>query len=461
MQIKHQILLLSILPLIVTCGIFGSSMLEQSQRLAEQQATLLEASFLESKRAELRNYVELATSMLEPLYAAHDADDDADDDADGIREAQTKAKALLAKLSYGGDGYFFALDLAGNNLVHPRQPELVGRNLLDITDAQGHHIISQLLAAAVSGDGFYRYVWRKPSTNQTTEKLGHVVVLPRWGWVIGTGTYLDDIQRVALQLRERSADNARSTMQRLALMGVALIAMVGVANWALNVSQQRFANRKLRLSMRRSHTLIEEERTRVACELHDGLSQMLVGAKYHLEAARQGAASHEHQPNFEQGLKELGRAIADVRLISSGLRPSDLDRADRLGLIPAIRELATGFGERTSTRLRLIDQLGDVPLPQAHTDALFRIAQEALANAEKHASARHVDIHMVRERKRLRLTVEDDGCGFEVKQAQRGVQGGLGLWTMRYRIEHLGGEFLLESRPGSHTVVSVSLPLKG
>lgn len=153
MELKHKILALTVLPLLLAIVAVGALVQYRAERLAEQQAALLEESLLASKRAELKHYVELALSSIEPLYANPRLPRE---------QAQTQAKAILQGLSFGDDGYFFAYDTGGRNLVHPRQPELVGRNLWDLTDPQGRHVIRALLAAARDGDGYQRYGWKNP-----------------------------------------------------------------------------------------------------------------------------------------------------------------------------------------------------------------------------------------------------------------------------------------------------------
>ena len=96
-------------------------------------------------------------------------------------------------MEFGRDGYFFVYDLQGRNLMHPRQPELVGQELWDLRDTQGQPVIQNLLAAARRGGQHgeaVHYLWERPSTRQNEEKLGYVVVLERWGWMLGTGIYL-------------------------------------------------------------------------------------------------------------------------------------------------------------------------------------------------------------------------------------------------------------------------------
>src|ERR1700758_4240926 len=124
MQLRLKIVLLTILPLLLAISALGTLVVYRAHSLAEQQAVLIEDSLYNAKQIELKHYVQLALTAIEPLYRTGRND----------AATQEQAKAILRGISYGNDGYFFVYDLAGNNLVHPRKPELVGRNLWDLTD---------------------------------------------------------------------------------------------------------------------------------------------------------------------------------------------------------------------------------------------------------------------------------------------------------------------------------------
>ena len=135
------------------------------------------------RRSELRSYVDLAVSIVRPLYDA------------GQDDEATRAEALrrLAALDYGSDGYFSVYDMQGRCLMHSRQPELVGQNLWDLRDAKGRFTIRELIAGARNGGGYVEYEWRKPSLGGLAPKLGYVTSFERWNWMAGTGLYLDDM----------------------------------------------------------------------------------------------------------------------------------------------------------------------------------------------------------------------------------------------------------------------------
>jgi two-component system NarL family sensor kinase len=188
MKLRQKYLLLAVAPLVLAMLAIALAVLHQANALARRQRALVEAAYLQSKEAELHHYVDLVQSAITPRVQSGHNDD-------ATRQA---AMQTLARLDFGPDGYVFLYDLQGHALLHPRQPELVGHDLSQMRDAQGQLTIQQLLAAAHCGGGTVPYWWRKPSTGQTMPKLGYVNAIPQWNWMVGTGLYLDDVDR-ALQ----------------------------------------------------------------------------------------------------------------------------------------------------------------------------------------------------------------------------------------------------------------------
>lgn len=446
MQLKHKIAVLTVLPLLMAIAVMAVLVTYQARRLGEQQAALIEANALAGKQAELRHYVALARTAIGHLYDS------------GRVDAATlaQAKQILGNLGYGNDGYFFVYDRNGNSLVHPRLPRLVGRNQWNLTDPHGLHVIRALLGAAQSGDGFQRYAWEKPSTHQVTDKLGYVVMLDRWGWMIGTGVYLDDIERQTRQVRIEVAANTRATLWGLAAVALAVLLLVFAGGLVLNVSEHRLADAKLKTLAQRIVSLQEEERARVSRELHDGISQLLVSTKYQFELAQDQLEQNARSADgaLRKGLAGLGDAIGEVRRISHDLRPSILDT---LGLAAALQQLGNEFEQRTGTEVSLHLELDPAAMPDRDAVALFRIAQEAFTNVERHARARHVTVDLSHDDETVRLMIIDDGRGFDVQAAGRAQ--GIGLRNIAERVEHLGGTLALESEPG-RTALTIELPLR-
>lgn len=448
MQLKHKIILLTVLPLLVAVVAIAAIVAHQARTLARQQAAVIEQSFVASKRAELQHYVDLALTSVDHLYSTGRNDDD----------AKNQAKSILREMNYGDDGYFFVYDLAGNNLVHPRKPELVGHNLWDFTDPSGRPVIQRLIHAARDGDGFERYQWEKPSNRQMTEKLGYVVMLDRWGWMMGTGIYLDDVEQATQTIRNEVAANIEATMWALAAVAVVAALIVFAGGLALNMSEHRLADAKLKQLAQEIVHLQEVERARVSRELHDGISQVLVSIKYHFELAQEKLlhGTGNAEPDLAKGIAGLSGAISEVRRISHDLRPSLLDD---LGLAAALKQLARDFSARTGVALQLdIEPLGSA-VNNEEAVTLFRIAQEALTNIERHAGASTVEVALESGGDGVKLLISDNGRGFDVVDIDDPASSGIGLRNIRERIEHHGGALMLHSRPG-RTTLQVSLPVQ-
>ncbi|MCO4862793.1 cache domain-containing protein [Cupriavidus sp. WGlv3] len=450
MKLRQKILLLAVAPLAVAMLGIALAVRYQATQLAQHERALVEAAYLQSKETELRHYVELAQSAIAPLVRS------------GRNDAATRQAAMeaLARLDYGPDGYFFLYDLQGRNLMHPRQPELVGQDLWTLRDPQGAPTIQQLIAAARDGGGAVRYQWRKPSSQQLAPKLGYVVAVPEWGWMLGTGIYLDDVESTLRQLDARAETDIRETMAWIGVIAGISILLVAASGLALNVSEHREADAKLRQLAQRVVQSQEEERARLSRELHDGISQLLVSVKLVLETAAnrlrlapsEGAAV---APVLGMALNRLDTVFNEVRRVARNLRPALLDD---LGLFAALQHLAREMQGGSGLEIVVTQSGTPRELPDEQATALFRIAQEALTNVERHAGARRVAVSLAFDADATRLAVRDDGHGFDVARMQADPQRGIGLRNLRERIAALCGQFDILSGLGGTQIIA-SLPL--
>jgi len=214
------------------------------------------------------------------------------------------------------------------------------------------------------------------------------------------------------------------------------------------------ANRQLKILSRRRVKVQEEERRHLARELHDEIGQALTAAKINLQAAMKeldGAKSKR----IDETAAILERLLGQVRQISLDLRPPMLDD---LGLIPALRSLLDQQGRRASVAVHLSAK--DMPEnldPEIQTTC-FRIAQEAITNAVRHANATQIDIDLGCENGKLRMQVRDDGRGFDAESPQPQTAG-LGLIGIKERAALVGGRAKIISSPKKGTTIEVLLPL--
>jgi signal transduction histidine kinase len=205
----------------------------------------------------------------------------------------------------------------------------------------------------------------------------------------------------------------------------------------------------------------EDERRRIARELHDDLGQRLSGLKLSLQVLEDDVVEGGMMPASR--LQELGRdldkMIVEVRRLSYNLRPAALDD---FGPIAALQTLCNQFEKTHKVRTRFQANEPDDTRHGAHVEiALYRIAQEALSNVAKHARATTVSVQLTRHDSAIAVIVEDDGCGFDVNaiRAERKQGAGLGLVGMMERSQLLGGTFRVESTLRGGTRIEAHLPL--
>jgi len=206
-----------------------------------------------------------------------------------------------------------------------------------------------------------------------------------------------------------------------------------------------------------SHTVREQEKSRVARELHDELAQALTALKMDVtwirEHVRAGDSPVAKKLSDIETL--LDGTVAATRRISADLRPLMLDD---LGLVPAVEWLVQKFTERNGIPCELELGAADLELEDAHATAVFRILQESLTNAARHAQASRVEVSIDRRDGAIALRVRDNGRGFS--SSDQGKAGSFGLMGLRERTYLLGGEVSIASEPGRGTTIEVRIPLE-
>jgi two-component system, NarL family, sensor kinase len=418
----------------------------QFDHLAQTQNSLMQPLLLQARKDELRHFVQLGRRAMTQIQS----------NSVSAVPATQEALSMLRRMDFGDDSYFFVYDLAGNNLMHPRLPNLEGLNHWDMQDSAGSLIIQRLIAQAVRGGGFVEYMWHRPSTDRDERKLGYVELVPELGWMIGTGLYLDPLQEAQTLVAQSTASAMANTRNQVVWIATAALLLVTLGGLLLSLREQRSADAKLRVMAHRVVRSQEDERTRVSRELHDGISQMLVAVKFSLEASL--LQIEKNHPAVIYSLKKsmmmLTNVMKDVNRISHNLRPSILDDLDLNG---AIKQIAREFTERTGVPMDV--KISTIPsISEAVATALFRVTQEAMANIEKHAEAKQVHLQLDFANSTLKLSIRDDGKGFDINEASRQSRSGLGLMNMRERVEMLKGQYALESSDDG-TSLQVEIPV--
>jgi two-component system NarL family sensor kinase len=451
MQLRLKLVLLSGVPIVVALLLMGATMQQQTYKLVREEQALVQQVFMQSKETELRHYVELARNTL--LRIAEGPGEL------GVRKEQ--ALATLARMQFGANGYFFVYDQHGQLLIDPKSLPLQGVDFCDPNDPASADSAQRILATARRGGGVVHYSWSKPSSQSVVPKMAYVLTVPGWNWVIGTGIYLDDVQGALQAIEQGARVNIEATRQRVYAIAAVCVVLIGLGGMVLNLKDHRVSSDKLRRLARRVVRSQEDERLRVARELHDGVVQVLASSKFLLETAQlqladpAAAAGAAPRQALDQGLARLGNALVEIRRVSHGLRPALLDD---LGLAPALQLLAQQVQESGAFVVGLVCQGTPGPLPAEHATVLFRIAQEALQNCRTHAQAARVELVLHGTRRGVGLQVIDDGQGFDMRRVSGDGTRGIGLRNMRERAESLGGTLSVES--GRHgTRIAAWLPL--
>lgn len=446
MSYGQKVFLLATLPLILAVAAIALVVNTQSRQLAEIEIQALETQLIEAKKAELRNYVTQARNGFYFIYGNAAPDDE---------DAKLRVTQILSAMIYGQEGFFFVFDYEGNALVHPRQTEFIGLDWSGLTDSTGTPVVDQLIETARSGAGYHTYLWPKPSTGEEALMVTYVTGFQSWRWAVGTGVFIDDVLATVASARAQTEARIQQTFLQIILITVAALVAVFITGLLLNLRERRLADTKLKALTERILDTQEEERGRVARELHDSISQMLIGVRYALELARRRLAKGDARADasLDKGMDGLNEAIHEVRRISSDLRPGVLDD---LGLGPALKTLIDEFSNRTGIESHLETVVFRNRLDQDAKIALYRIAQEALTNIERHANATSLRVEMFGHRKGATMRIQDNGNGILAKN--RNSSTGLGLRNMQERIDQLGGALrVLSSETG--TAIEASVPL--
>jgi len=227
-----------------------------------------------------------------------------------------------------------------------------------------------------------------------------------------------------------------------------------VYGFMVDISDRKLADEALLDLGGRLISAQEAERGRIARELHDDFNQRMALLSIELEQLGRGIDEPVKQKIFEKLQQQVKDISADIHRLSYRLHPSKLDH---LGLAAAVSSLCDEFSE-SSKRKIVCHRIGfPATLPKEVELCLFRVTQEALRNSVRHSRAESIRVVLVKTRNAVRLSISDDGCGFNPKSEL--MQRGLGFISMKERLHIVGGELRVNSQPRHGTRIEVSVPL--
>lgn len=203
----------------------------------------------------------------------------------------------------------------------------------------------------------------------------------------------------------------------------------------------------------------ESERNKISGDIHDDLGQSLAVLKMRIQSAfnTPRLVKNLRKESYQKIIRQLDLIIEKSRHLASGLRPATLEI---LGLTVAVRTLVNDFNERGNLHIEFLhNRLDHLAFPSEAIN-LYRIIQESLTNAVKHAQAEKIIIDMKCKKNRLLVTIQDNGKGFNVSKLRHGPGGGLGLSTMSERARLLQAEFTINSAVGQGTAIQLNIPVK-
>jgi signal transduction histidine kinase len=293
-------------------------------------------------------------------------------------------------------------------------------------------------------------------------------VFPRRAAVLGIAGRIADINEQQLSAGNQRVDHLLLTFQRR-------LAATLLATLALGLGMAAFSIRKILRLEAHAHTQYQQvaeargqlkdlsarivqaqemERRTLSRELHDEVGQALSAVLVELRnlseepAIRSDEQSRSPVETIKSLVENSVRVVRDMALL---LRPSMLDD---LGLVPALRWQAREVSKRTSMDVSVATELASDDLPDEYKTCVYRVVQEALHNCSRHSQAKTVRIRVQQQGRRLSLSVQDDGKGFDVRQTK-----GLGLLGIEERVARLGGKCEVHSELGGGTILAVELPL--
>lgn len=300
-----------------------------------------------------------------------------------------------------------------------REEEAVGKSPVDLLKTELPRPLAQI-ENILRREGRWDY-----ELNQTSRHGKHLTVASRW----------------ALLRDEQGEPAGRLQLDR-------------------DLTRRRKAERELRLMSGRLLNLRDEERRRLARDLHDSVGQLLALTKVNLSSARRHLTDSEAEVKrlFGESCEMIEQALSEVRTISYLLHPPLLEE---LGLSSVLSWFVSGFSERSGIRvdLKLPEKMGR--FSHELETGIFRIIQECLTNIHRHSRGSVAKIELARSRDQLRLRVEDDGAGFPAAGGQAGREDslpGVGISGIRERVRQLGGEMQIQSGERG-TAVEVEFPV--
>ena len=225
LRLRVKLLLLALGPILLLAILLSGVAVVELQDLADQQEAQTRASLIRDRRAELEHYVQLARNAIAPIYERS---------AEGDLQARAEAVALLERLAYGREGYFWGYDGQFLRVFQGDTHERIGESFADFQDPNGVYAIRELVKAGQNGSHFVDYSFAVPGSDALVPKVGYAEYLPKWNLAFGTSLNLDDVERDVVEAR--AVFQARIDSLTMIMLGAALLLLVLMAGLAVLMS---------------------------------------------------------------------------------------------------------------------------------------------------------------------------------------------------------------------------------
>ncbi|MBK3756601.1 methyl-accepting chemotaxis protein [Stutzerimonas frequens] len=225
LRLRVKLLLLALGPILLLAILLSGVAVVELQDLADQQEAQTRASLIRDRRAELEHYVQLARNAIAPIYERS---------AEGDLQARAEAVALLERLTYGREGYFWGYDGQFLRVFQGDTHERIGESFADFQDPNGVYAIRELVKAGQNGSHFVDYSFAVPGSDALVPKVGYAEYLPKWNLAFGTSLNLDDVERDVVEAR--AVFQARIDSLTMIMLGAALLLLVLMAGLAVLMS---------------------------------------------------------------------------------------------------------------------------------------------------------------------------------------------------------------------------------
>ncbi|MDE1465165.1 methyl-accepting chemotaxis protein [Spartinivicinus poritis] len=224
LHLKHKILLIAIVPVIVITVLISVISYISTGQLVDDELNNFRKTLFEEKKAELKGYLDMTKTAISHVYNST---------ADSAKEDAFK---IIRQIRYGDNGYIFSFQYDGLTVVHGAKPELEGKNLIDLKDPNGVPLIKLLSEEAQKGGGYVEYQWDKPGSKTPEPKLSYAIPLEKWQIFIGTGFYIDGIDKTISEQRSKAEAAKQQTLITILGVGTAAVVILGFCSILLTNS---------------------------------------------------------------------------------------------------------------------------------------------------------------------------------------------------------------------------------